>query len=63
VKGISTLKEICFILPPFPLENLEFVQNALLNGICSTSENNDTNFCDVESQFEHLEKRQDINDS
>jgi len=24
-KAISTLKEICYILPPFPLDNLEFI--------------------------------------
>jgi hypothetical protein len=28
-KAISTLKEICYILPPFPLENIEFIHSIL----------------------------------
>jgi len=31
-KAINTLKDICYILPPFPIENLEYIDMVLMNG-------------------------------
>ena len=28
-KAISTLKDICFILAPFPLDNLQFIESVI----------------------------------
>lgn len=30
-KAISTLKEICFILAPFPIDSLPFIDSVLMN--------------------------------
>jgi hypothetical protein len=30
-RAINILKDICYILPPFPIENLQFIDAVLMN--------------------------------
>jgi hypothetical protein len=58
--AINTLKDICYILPPFPIENLQFIEMVLVQGRAGMVE--DLQVIDGDDQFDHLTEREKLNE-
>ena len=46
-RAINTLKDVCYILPPFPIESLQYIDMVLIHGRGIIAE--DANLTDIDS--------------